>query len=194
MAGLGVFSIGHSNHSIEHFLELLRLHSVQVIADVRSSPYSKYSTQFDYEPLAKSLREAGFQYVYMGAELGGRPRGEAYYDADGRVRYDKVAESAAFQQGLGRLEKRLEDHVVAMLCAEEDPSGCHRRLLITPVLKEHGVAVSHIRGDGRLQTEDELRAEETGDQMSLFEEMEAGPWKSIPSVSLKKRQNSSSTF
>jgi len=189
-----VLTIGHSNHSIEHFFDLLKLHSVQVIADVRSSPYSKYSSQFDHEPLMKSLRDAGFQYVYLGAELGGRPRGEAYYDPGGRVLYDKVAESAPFQEGLARLEKGLEDHKVALLCAEEDPAGCHRRLLITRVLTERGIAVNHIRGDGRLQSEDELRAEEAGDQMSLFEEIEEGPWKSIPSVSLKKRQSSSSAF
>ncbi len=193
-AGLKVLTIGHSNHTLEHFLELLRLHAVQAIADVRSSPYSKYASQFDYEPLMKSLREAGFQYVYLGAELGGRPRGEAYYDPDGRVRYDKVAESAPFQEGLARLKKGMGSQVVAVLCAEEDPCGCHRRLLITRVLVEHGVAVSHIRGDGRMQTEEELRAAEAGDQLSLFDEMETDPWKSIPSVSPKKRQNSSSVF
>ena len=194
VAGLNVLSIGHSNHSIEHFLALLEQHGVQAVADVRSSPYSKYATHFDREPLTNSLRNAGFQYVYLGAELGGRPRGDAFYDPDGRVRYDKVAQSPAFQDGIARLEKGIEDRVVAIMCGEEDPSGCHRRLLITPVLMDHGVSVGHIRGDGRLQTEDELRTEEAGDQLSLFEEMEAGPWKSIPSVSPKKRQNSSSAF
>jgi len=193
-AGLNVLTIGHSNHAIEHFLELLRLHSVQVVADVRSSPYSKYSPQFDHEPLMKSLRDAGFQYVYLGAELGGRPRGEDYYDSTGRVLYEKVAGSAAFQDGIKRLEGGLEQHKVAMMCAEEDPAGCHRRLLITRVLVDRGAAVTHIRGDGRLQTEEELRAEEAGDQMSLFDEMDTDPWKSIPSVSPKKRQNSSSAF
>lgn len=193
-SGPGVLTVGHSNHAIDRFLELLRLHSVQVVADVRSHPYSKYATQFDHEPLLNSLREAGFQYVYLGAELGGRPRGEAYYDGDGRVLYDKVAESPAFHDGLARLEKGLQQHVVAMMCSEEDPAGCHRRLLVTRVLMEHGIAVAHIRGDGSLQTEEELRASETKDQMPLFEEMEAVAWKSIPSVSPKRRQSSSSAF
>lgn len=52
-----------------------------VSSDVRSSPYSKYATQFDRESLLEALRAAGFQYVYLGSELGGRPRGDAYYDA-----------------------------------------------------------------------------------------------------------------
>ena len=62
------------------------------------------------------------------------------------------------------------------------------------VLGERGVAVDHIRGDGRLQTEAELAATEPhSDQLSLFDEIEA-PWKSVPSVSPKKRQSSSSRF
>jgi uncharacterized protein (DUF488 family) len=95
-AGLRVLTIGHSNHTMEKLLELLARYSVQVVADVRSSPYSKYANQFDRESLIEALRPAGFQYVYLGSELGGRPRGEQYYDAAGHVLYDKVVESAGF--------------------------------------------------------------------------------------------------
>jgi|HubBroStandDraft_1064217.scaffolds.fasta_scaffold93935_2 uncharacterized protein (DUF488 family) len=192
--GLRLLTIGHSNHSVEHLLELLRLHSVQVVADVRSSPYSKYTTHFDRESLMAALRAAGFQYVYLGGELGGRPRGDAYYDAAGHVLYDKVVGSPGFQEGVARLEGGLRQYVVAALCAEEDPTGCHRRLLVGRVLGERGIAVEHIRGDGRLQTEAEVAAAEPhSNQLSLFEEIEA-PWKSVPSVSPKKRQSSSSLF
>jgi uncharacterized protein (DUF488 family) len=192
--GLRLLTIGHSNHSVEHLLELLRLHSVQVVADVRSSPYSKYTTHFDRESLMAALRAAGFQYVYLGGELGGRPRGDAYYDAAGHVLYDKVVGSPGFHEGVARLEGGLRQYVVAALCAEEDPTGCHRRLLVGRVLGERGIAVEHIRGDGRLQTEAEVAAAEPhSNQLSLFEEIEA-PWKSVPSVSPKKRQSSSSFF
>ena len=189
-----LLTIGHSNHSLEHFLELLALHAVQVVADVRSSPYSKYTTQFDRESLLEGLRAAGYQYVYLGSELGGRPRGEAYYDAAGHVLYDRVVESPNFRNGVARLEEGLRQYVVAALCAEEDPRGCHRRLLVGRVLGERGVALEHIRGDGRLQTEAELAAAEPqSDQLSLFDETDA-PWKSVPSVSQKKRQSSYSLF
>lgn len=190
MSHPSILTIGHSNHSLEHFLSLLRRYSIQVVADVRSHPYSTYASMFDSESLAKSLSAAGLQYVYLGNELGGRPRGNAYYDTDGRVLYGKVAESSGFQTGLARLEKGLRQSVVAVLCAEEDPAGCHRRLLVGRVLAGRGVVVQHIRGDGRLQTEDQLQAS----QLSLFDGMEAPAWKSIPSVSLKRRQSSSSAF
>jgi uncharacterized protein (DUF488 family) len=180
---------------MDHFLDLLRRQSVEVIADIRSHPYSKYASQFDHKMLEKALRAAGVQYVYLGAELGGRPRGDAYYDAEGHVLYDKVAESGAFKGGLVRLEKDLRHYVVALLCAEEDPTGCHRRLLVGRVLAGRGVAVSHIRSDGQLQSEDELSAAEPdSNQLGLFDEIEAPAWKSIPSVSLKRRQSSSSAF
>ncbi|HTT63315.1 MAG TPA: DUF488 domain-containing protein [Bryobacteraceae bacterium] len=192
--GVRVLTIGHSNHPMQKFLELLRMHAIQVVADVRSSPYSKYATQFDREPLIESLRGAGLQYVYLGAELGGRPRRDAYYDAAGHVLYDKVVESPEFQEGVIRLIGGLQQYVVAVLCAEEDPAGCHRRLLVGRVLGERGVAVDHIRGDGRVQSEAELAAAEPhSNQLSLFDEIEA-PWKSVPSVSPKKRQSSSSLF
>jgi len=191
---LRLLTLGHSNHSMDRFLELLALHSVQVVADVRSSPYSKYTTQFDREYLVEALRAAGYQYVYLGSELGGRPRGDAYYDATGHVLYDKVVESPNFRKGVARLEEGLRQYVVAALCAEEDPRGCHRRLLVGRVLGERGVAVDHIRGDGRLQAEAELAAAEPhSDQLSLFDETDA-PWKSVPSVSPRKRQSSSSLF
>jgi uncharacterized protein (DUF488 family) len=190
MSHPSILTIGHSNHSLEHFVSLLRCHLVQVVADVRSHPYSAYASTFDHEALAKSLHTAGFQYVYLGNELGGRPRGHVYYDTDGRVLYGKVAESSAFRSGLARLEKGLRQSIVAVLCAEENPAGCHRRLLVSRVLAERGVMVQHIRGDGRLQTEGELQDA----QLSLFDGTEAPAWKSIPSVLLKKRQSSSSAF
>jgi uncharacterized protein (DUF488 family) len=180
---------------MDHFLDLLRRHSIEVVADIRSHPYSAYASQFDYRHLMKALRAEGIQYIYLGTELGGRPHGEAYYDADGHVLYGKVAESSEFQEGLARLEKGLGQYRIAMLCAEENPAGCHRRLLVGRVLAERGIAVEHIRGDGLLQAEDELSAADgNSNQLGLFDEIEAPVWKSIPSVSLKRRQSNSSAF
>jgi uncharacterized protein (DUF488 family) len=163
---------------------------VQVVADVCSYPYSNYSPHFDREPLARSLRAAGFAYVYLGREVGGRPEGAEYYDAEGHVLYGRVAESPAFREGLARLLKGIAEYRVAIMCSEEDPAGCHRRLLVGRVLAESGVAILHIRGDGTVQSEEELAALSQSDQLSLFEE--PVPWKSIPSVSPKRPPNSSS--
>jgi uncharacterized protein (DUF488 family) len=194
--GLRVMTIGHSNHPLGHFIELLKQRQVEVVVDTRSYPYSNYATHYDQQPLKEALIKSGFQYIYLGEELGGRPDGSQYYDADGHVLYGKVADSAAFKQGLQRLENGIAKYEVAMLCAEENPAACHHRLLIGKVLLDHGIAVDHIRGDGRLQSESELAQEASPpeDQMDLFQKTEAPEWKSIPSVSRKKLQNSSSAF
>jgi uncharacterized protein (DUF488 family) len=193
-SGLRVMTIGHSNHSLDHFLRLVVDQQVEVVVDTRSQPYSKYSPHFDQAPLRDALTAAGIKYVYMGRELGGRPAGDEFYDGDGHVLYRRVAESTAFLEGLVRLEKGMESHRVALLCSEENPGVCHRRLLIGRVLQQRGAAVDHIRGDGRLQPDAELTKEEARDegQMSLFDHADMDPWKSIPSVLPKKPPSSSS--
>ena len=187
-----VFTIGHSNHTIEHFLTLLKAHAVKVVVDTRSQPYSKYATQFDHEALKPALQDIGIRYLYLGRELGGRPEGDDFYGHEGHVLYDRVAATSLFQEGLSRLERGILEYNVAMLCAEENPAACHRRLLIGRVLLDRGIQVEHIRGDGRIQTEEEVAAEADPDrdQLSLFQKAEAEPWKSIPSVLRKKRPNS----
>jgi hypothetical protein len=85
---------------------------------------------------------------------------------------------------------------VALLCSEEDPAVCHRAILVGRVLRERGARVEHIRGDGRVQPNDEVFAQnrEEEKQGKLFDFAEAPAWKSIPSVLRKKRPNSSSPF
>ena len=177
-------------------LGLLRSQAVQVVVDIRSQPYSKYATQFDQENLKAALIGAGIRYLFLGRELGGRPDGDEFYDEDGHVLYDRVAATPFFQEGLSRLERGIREYNVAMLCAEENPAACHRRLLIGRVLLDRGFRVDHIRGDERVQTEEEIARETDPDrnQLSLFQKVEAEPWKSIPSVLRKKRQNNSSAY
>lgn len=192
-----LFSIGHSNHPMETFLDLLRMYQIEVLVDARSHPYSKYAPHFDTQTLKTAINEAGIKYFFLGKELGGRPEGTEFYDAEGRVIYSHVAESPIFLEGIRRLEQGVQKYRIAIMCSEEDPSCCHRRLLIGRVLSARGIVLDHIRGDSRLQTEVDLSNEEErrrcGDnQMSLFEKTEDKVWRSIRSVSQKKRQVSSS--
>lgn len=191
-----VFTVGHSNHTVERFLGLLQSHAIQVVVDTRSQPYSKYAAQFDHDALKAALQAAGIRYVYLGRELGGRPAGDEFYDEGGHVLYDRVASTSFFKEGLSRLERGIREQTVALVCAEENPAECHRRLLIGRVLSARGIRVEHIRGDGRVQSEYEvaLEADPTRDQLQLFQRAEAEPWKSIPSVLRKKRPDNSSAY
>ena len=192
-----VFSVGHSNHALDKFIELLHQHRIKVIIDVRSHPYSQYAAQFDMPLLEKALKTAGIKYMFLGNELGGRPASTEFYDEEGRVDYSLIAQSQVFKEGISRMEQDVKTKRTAFMCGEEDPAECHRRLLIGRVLGEHGITMRHIRGDGRLQTEDDVAREESrrqGEegQLLLFAKKEESPWKSIRSVSKAKQQPSSS--
>jgi len=155
-----IFTIGHSSQAPDDFCALLGQHQISVLVDVRSYPYSKYATQFNRETLKAALTERGVRYAYLGDELGGRPQDERFYDETGRVDYAKLAEAEFFLRGIARLEKSRAAYRLALLCSEEDPGGCHRRLLIGRVLAGRGVEVRHIRGSGDVQSEADLAAQQ----------------------------------
>lgn len=196
-AGDRLFSIGHSNHPIQVLLDLLLRHSVEVVADVRSQPRSGYSPQFDRESLQETVRRAGLKYVFLGEELGGRPEGEEFYDREGHVLYSRLAESPTFLKGIARLEEGMKNYRIAVLCSEENPTDCHRRLLIGRVLSDRRHRLDHIRGDGRVQTESELAQEAASRprqtlQPTLFSATEETPWRSTRSASRARPPRSSS--
>jgi uncharacterized protein (DUF488 family) len=122
---------------------------------------------YNKQPLSRFLADHGLKYAYLGRELGGRPSSAEFYDAAGHVDYARRMQAADFQDAINRLLELAARARIVIMCAEEDPNRCHRRLLITPILMQRGMTVMHIRGDGRLQTEEELR--DSAGQMSLFE-------------------------
>ena len=146
-----VFTVGHSNHTPEAFLQLLLRHGIDEVADVRSAPYSRYTPHFNHESLQRMLGDLGIAYTYLGGELGGRPTDRSCYDADGRVQYDRVAETDLFDDGIRRVTRAADECRVALLCTEKEPLECHRTLLVARALADRGVAVAHILADGSLE-------------------------------------------
>jgi uncharacterized protein (DUF488 family) len=186
-----LFTVGHSNHALEVFVALLKRHEIQVLADIRSSPYSRYVTHFDREVLEDAVKQAGVNYLYLGKELGGRPDGAEFYDAEGHVLYYRLAEAPLFLDGIKRLEAGVRRYRVAVMCSEENPCVCHRHLLVGRVISRRGVAIEHIRGDGALVPNAALQ--EAGFvQPTLFDPPEETTWKSLRSVLPKKTPSSSS--
>ena len=189
-------TLGHSNHSMDAWLALVRQHGIEVVVDTRSSPYSKYVPQFDREQIQRSLEGTGVRYLFLGAELGGRPANPDYYDATGRVVYSLLRKDSAFQAAIVRLETGMEQFRVALLCGEEDPAHCHRRLLIGRVLVERGHEMTHIRGDGHLESDEAVTAQSgkalVDNQPALFAELDEDKWRSTASVLPKRAPASSS--
>ena len=149
-----VLTVGHSNHSLEAFVALLQQHGVTALADVRSAPYSRFNPQFNRKALDASLQAVGIRYVFMGRALGGRPDDPSCYE-DGRVRYDRLAKTPLFREGLERIVDGAGRQRIALMCAEKEPLDCHRTILIGRSLAERGIAVAHILADGALEPHDE---------------------------------------
>src|SRR5437868_5239845 len=98
---LEIFSIGHSSMSYEEFVRSLRNASVTAVADVRSMPFSRRNPQFNRDTLRDELRIDGIAYVFLGEELGGRPKEREYF-CEGVADYEKMAKSSDFERGLRR--------------------------------------------------------------------------------------------
>lgn len=145
-----LYTVGHSTHSSEKFIELLEAHSITAVCDVRSSPYSKHNPQFNRETVRGELKKHGIAYVYLGKELGPRSGDPTCYE-NGRVSYEKLAETELFRQGLDRLRAGMKSYRIAMMCAEKDPVTCHRTILICRNLGKDDVDIRHILEDGSLE-------------------------------------------
>jgi uncharacterized protein (DUF488 family) len=192
-----VYTIGHSIHSLEKFISLLNEHRIEVLVDIRSEPFSRKVPHFNKDNLEREIRKSGLKYLFLGKELGGRPTKRQFYDQEGFVLYSKIADSPDFKTGIQRLLNGIEKFRVAVMCSEENPANCHRRLLVGRVLLNEGVEVLHIRADGSIQSEEQILGEEYKrdggvNQQSLFVNEEPPEWKSTQSVLRKRTPNNSS--
>ncbi|UYN94418.1 MAG: DUF488 domain-containing protein [Enhydrobacter sp.] len=136
-------TVGHSNHPIDRFVGLLEAAGVELLVDVRSTPYSRRFPQFGRERLAMSLRGAGIDYVHEGAALGGKPTDGGDYDA--------LAARPDFRDALDRLAAQAQERTVCLMCAEKEPLACHRTVLVARRLAERGIDVEHLLADGRIE-------------------------------------------
>lgn len=146
-----VYTIGHSTHSLERFVALLKVHGITALCDVRSTPYSRMNPQFNRENLKESLRKNMVAYVFLGKELGARSEDPSCY-VHGKVQYDLLGRSALFHKGLERVRNGMKDFRLALMCAEKDPLACHRTILVARHLEALGIDVEHILEDGSLES------------------------------------------
>ena len=160
-----VFSVGHSNHDWSTFKRLLETADIGAIADVRSSPASRLP-HFNRSALKVRLNASGIAYVFLGLELGGRPRGGGPPD------YEVMAASPLFAEGIEQVEQMAPRTRLALMCSEHDPLTCHRCLLVGRRLVERGGTVAHILRDGTVEpnehTEDRLLSLTRRKERDLF--------------------------
>lgn len=169
---LTIYTIGHSNYTVEFFVEQLKKHGIDRLVDVRSIPSSKYIPHFNRPELAYKVEDEGIEYIWLGDKLGGfrkdlqnehGMRDDKKFDADEKYR-----------EGIEKLLRLASNRTVAIMCSEEDPLKCHRHDIIAqtlinkriPVCEEFDrIDVKHIRGNGEIE---DARVITGGNQMLLF--------------------------
>lgn len=151
-----LFTIGYSGRSIDNLIAFLEHHKIMVLCDVRSVPYSSRNPQFNRELLKKVLKSHDIKYVFLGEELGARPKDPSCY-VNGKALYQRIAESTLFKNGLERISLGMQkDYVLALMCAEKDPMACHRSILICRNLRDSLIDIRHIINHNTTETQADL--------------------------------------
>ncbi len=155
---IDLYTIGHSSHTWEDFAPLLLDNEIELLVDVRSNPVSRFAPFANHRTLPDLLESVGIDYEFMGGPLGGKPADRAMYDPKGKPDYRRMRSLDDFQDAIEQLAGMASRRQTVILCSEEDPSQCHRRLLLGPSLEAAGCGLVHIRGDGSVQKNEQLSA------------------------------------
>jgi len=135
---LTIYTIGHSTHSEEDFIEMLKAHGIQLLVDVRTIPKSRHNPQFNNDALEKSLQASGIVYQHIPA-LGGLRHtkrdsmNQAWENASFRGFADYM-QTTEFEEGLLLLISSAEKQKAVIMCAEAVPWRCHRSLIADALL------------------------------------------------------------
>lgn len=152
-----ILTFGYGRRTLDDCLALLRRHDIGYVVNVRSTPWSRFKPEFSRDALDAMLRRGGLTYIFMGAELGGRPEDPTCYDADGHVNYTTCRRRPQFIRGIRRLVRASTDgHRVAVMCSEGRPEDCHRTKLVAEALCQHGVDVRHLDECDELRSHEEI--------------------------------------
>jgi uncharacterized protein (DUF488 family) len=151
-----IFTVGHSNHAIERFLELLKQHEIEELADIRRFPGSRKHPHFNRELLQEALDGQGVRYCWIEA-LGGRRKAAASGTSENLAwrnasfrNYADYMGSEEFRHGVEALVEAASTRRTAMMCAEGLWWQCHRRL-VSDFLLAQGWGVEHIMPNGQLR-------------------------------------------
>ncbi len=148
-----IYTIGHGNRKTDDFIYLLKRYEIELLVDVRTYPYSRFHTQFRQAALESSLDAADINYLFLGEELGGRPKDPVLY-TNGRVDYTAVKQTQLFKSGIEQVEDLAKKGVrLALMCSEADQNHCHRKHMLTGEFIRDGFEVLHINKSGSLESE-----------------------------------------
>lgn len=189
-----LFTIGYTHHSHEEFLELLRANKITYLLDVRSTPYSQFTSHFNKDVIADFLKKNGINYNHMGKFFSARPLDKSLYTEQGYLDFEKARASENFKKGLENVTLGLnKGYNIALMCTEKDPFDCHRAIMVARGFDLSGIEVSHILPDGKIITQSELNNRlldkhyPDRNQMSLFSKISSLPEEEVLVLAYRQR-------
>lgn len=154
---MDIYTIGHSNYSIEKLINMLKYYNISCVVDIRGTPYSKYNVQFDKETIRYTLTKAGFIYIYMAKELAAKRLNKKSYNEEGYSDFERVAKEKDFLDGIERLKNGCnKGYNIVLLGAMQEPIRCHRSILVGKELRKYGFNVKHILDDYSIASQDDI--------------------------------------
>ncbi|MGX8797853.1 DUF488 domain-containing protein [Fusibacter sp. JL298sf-3] len=150
-----LYTIGHSNLTTKNFLELLRKYEINCIIDVRSTPYSKFTPQFNEIELKHFLNQNGVYYIGMGKEFGARRNNKKLYTIDGILDFEKVKKDEDFAEGVNRIKNGVKKgYNIAFMCTEKNAIDCHRNILVAKYFYDLGYNIKNINHNGEYTSQE----------------------------------------
>ena len=121
-----IYTIGHSNRSLNEFVNRLQEYDIERLVDVRTRPYSRFCPWFNKNSLSEQLASYGIVYDFKGERLGG------------------LGENKDYDGAIAELVELAKAERIAIMCSEADFKKCHRHTMIKPDLIKRDVEVEHI--------------------------------------------------
>ncbi len=145
-----IYTIGYGNRPIQAFIQLLKKYDIEILIDIRTNPFSRFNPDYRIKKLEVHLINHEVRYLFLGKELGGKPADLSCY-SDGNVDYAKIACKQFFVDGIEQvLALNSAGFRVALMCAEQSPLDCHRKMLIGNHLESLGYEVTHVDKNGEI--------------------------------------------
>ena len=143
-----IYTIGHSTHQLDIFLDLLKRYAINCIIDVRSVAASRFNPQYNKKTFSDFLKTNNVAYLHFAEEFGARQTDPNLLDDKGKVDFEKVRQSKLFRQGINRIRQGLDKgYTITLMCSESEPLDCHRFSMISYALAKDGFEVNHILKD-----------------------------------------------
>lgn len=147
-----IYTIGHSQHNVDYFIDMLKTYNINYLIDVRSMPFSQYASSYNKDILKATLIPCNINYAFMGEYFGARPKNTNLYSEKGYLDFNKMKNSNTFLRGMENVLKGIEQgNRIAFMCTEKDPIECHRAILVGNAFYEQGIDVEHILANNTLQ-------------------------------------------